>query len=209
MLSRFVFAALVLVAAGKKLELSSEAQMSRAQEWLSNHHGKPSASALADLKTSDPNSYALVQNILSSHSVVMSLANAEARSMDTPWRKPVKTSRKFAGLQYAKNAKIQRPRSGLVEQNSFIRTVENAATAAEDASKLQWDFGVAAAGSSPVTALEQEEKTSTNVEKNPILADAEDMRANPEEAGSHARASTEAQLKLDNERKSSYERFLD
>merc|ERR1719265_1976141 len=62
---------------------------------------------------SDPNSYALVQSILSSPSVVLSLANAEARSMDTPWRKPVKNGNKFAGLQYSKNMKVQRKNRGL------------------------------------------------------------------------------------------------
>merc|ERR550514_315458 len=105
--------------------------------------------------------------------------------MDTPWRKPARNGKQFAGLQYAKDAKIQRPRKGLVEQNSFVRTVENAATAAQDASKLQWDFGKAAEGPHPYTALDF-------------------MKSNPEEAGSHARPATEAQLKIDNEKKSSY-----
>lgn len=104
--------------------------------------------------------------------------------MDSPWRKPVRNmGKKFAGLQYTKDAKIQRPRHGLVEQGSFARVVENAATTAKDASKLQWDFGAAAEGPHPYTALEQEQKSPVN----PILADAELMKTNPEKAGSVAR----------------------
>merc|ERR1719160_2317675 len=77
---------------------SQTEQMARAKEWLAQHKA-PSAAALADLKAADPNSYALVQRLLSSDSVVLSLEHSEAKALDTPLRRIKPHRDLFAGLQ--------------------------------------------------------------------------------------------------------------
>merc|ERR1719161_3026115 len=78
--------------------LNSQTELSHAKAWLAQHT-PPSAAALADLKATDPNSYALVQRLLSSDSVVLSLEHAEAKALDTPQRRLKPRHNLFAGLQ--------------------------------------------------------------------------------------------------------------
>merc|ERR1719311_1238127 len=96
MLVRSVCLALLTSSACASL-LNSQVELARAKEWLAQHKA-PSADALANLKATDPNSYALVQRLLSSDAVVLSLEHTEAKAMDTPQRR-IKPHRGFAGLQ--------------------------------------------------------------------------------------------------------------
>lgn len=145
LLTRGLLLALLASLAGAAFTSDQAVLESHAQAWLASHHGSPSAEALLSLKEEDPNSYALVQGLLSSDAVVLSLAGSEARSMDKP---QLRFQPKHRDSQRAKFAGIQAmPRQGksLVSSSTFQRTVETAAGLAEDASKLNWDFGEAAA----------------------------------------------------------------
>merc|ERR1719420_2578836 len=131
---------------------------SQARAWLSAHGNNPNSGELDALKETDPNSYALVQNMLSSPSVVFSLEHSEARAMDAPTKRiQAPQSSVFAGLQ------VPTPRrEGLVELPEFARTVETAAGIAEDSSKLAHDFGddAAAPVTKAFTALDQQQTSS-------------------------------------------------
>merc|ERR1719160_1405304 len=130
---------------------------SHATAWLKAHGGNPNSDQLESLKESDPNSYALVQNMLSSPDVVFSLMHSEARAMDAPAKRiTTPQSSVFAGLQVPAER-----REGLVELPEFARTVETAAGIAEDNSKLAHDFGDEAAAPQTGTALNQQQTAST------------------------------------------------
>lgn len=123
----------------------------RAKKWLSEHQGRPSLSALQSLQKTDPDSYALVQNLLSSPSIVLSIENSEHNALDHPQHEilqkaaPAQVGRSsFSGIQ---GGNTQRS-SGLAQNPAMRNIVEAAAGLAEDRSKLQWDFGAAAA---PIT----------------------------------------------------------
>lgn len=147
----------------------------RATAWLKNLNGNPSFDDLSELKGQDPDSYALVQNLLSSGSVVFSLEHSEARAMDAPVEQQSSaTSQAFAGVQVDGAAMPVVPgqhREGLVQLPAFARTVETAAGIAEDSSKLSHDFGDAAAAPTmhTFTALNQASDEQSAPKGNPLL----------------------------------------
>merc|ERR1719321_2479 len=162
---------------------ASSRATSRATAWLAQHNGHPSADALNSLRSADPNSYALVQQLLSSPSVIMTLEHSEAKAMDSPVRRLRPRRGVFAGLQQQK----QQHRKTISQQQSFQEIVESAAGAAEDQSKLSWDFGEAATPpqvsprGQPVFAQQQEQDPKAVSqpivhETNALLQDAEDVK---------------------------------
>merc|ERR1719171_2780326 len=77
---------LLVVPLAQSSDLSSAAAL-RAKAWLNSHQGEPVAADLERLKRDDPDSYALVQNLLASPNVVFSVEGSEARAMDAPTRR--------------------------------------------------------------------------------------------------------------------------
>eukprot|EP00746_Dinoflagellata_sp_MGD_P013711 gnl/MRDRNA2_/MRDRNA2_129750_c0_seq1.p1 gnl/MRDRNA2_/MRDRNA2_129750_c0~~gnl/MRDRNA2_/MRDRNA2_129750_c0_seq1.p1 ORF type:complete len:176 (+),score=53.11 gnl/MRDRNA2_/MRDRNA2_129750_c0_seq1:74-601(+) len=166
----FVRSLLLLVAPAAAVFLQQGAEL-QARTWLKAHGASPSSDQLEALKETDPNSYALVQNMLSSPEVVFSLEHSEARAMDAPTKRLAPRAGVFAGLQ----ADVVQPRrEGLVELPAFARTVENAAGIAEDNSKLQHDFGDAAVApqARAITELNQQETVPADKSSNPLVEEA-------------------------------------